>query len=636
MRYLFFVCLCVFAVFPARAQPVTYSESPVLTEKVRAGELAPVEQRLPQEPYVVNFESAGKKPGLYGGTLRMLMARAKDVRLMTVYGYARLLRYDAQFNLTPDILERIAVDNGRNFTLTLRAGHKWSDGAPFTSEDFRYYWEDVANNTELSPVGPPNVFRVDGELPRFKVLDERTVEFRWSKANPYFLEALARSRPIFIYRPAHYLKQFHARYGDQASLDASAKAAGVRNWAGVHNRMDNPYRFDNPDLPTLQPWYNSTALPAERFIFLRNPYYHRVDPEGRQLPYIDSVVMTVANKRLIAAKTSAGESDLQARYLRFDNLPLLKSAEDRVGYRVHTWRVGKGSHLALYPNMNADDPGWRDLMQDARFRRALSLGINREEINKALYYGLAMPAQNTLLPDSPLYRADYKDAWATFDLERANKILDDMGLTVRNRRGIRLMNDGRPIEIIIETAGENTEEPDVLQLIQDSWNDIGIKLHVRPSHRDVLRNRIFAGDAVMSISSGWENALANADSAPTELAPTQQIQYQWPRWGQFTETAGQAGAPPDIPSARRLLHLLDTWSQAPLRQDRAKIWHEMLRIHAEHLFVIGIIYGTLQPVVVNARLRNVPEEGIYNWEPGGHLGVHQPDTFWFVPKVGSL
>ena len=159
----------------------------------------------------------------------------------------------------------------------------------------------------------------------------------------------------------------------------------MRNWAGLHRRKDNPYRFDNPELPTLQPWTNTTSLPDDRFIFKRNPYYHRVDPEGHQLPYIDRAVINTANKRLIAAKTNSGESDLQARYLRFDNLPLLKSAEDRVSYVVLTWRVGKGSHIALFPNLNAEDKGCRQLLRDVRFRRALSMAINREEINKTLY-----------------------------------------------------------------------------------------------------------------------------------------------------------------------------------------------------------------------------------------------------------
>ena len=169
------------------------------------------------------------KSALYGGGLQMLMARPKDVRLMTVYGYARLMRYDENFNIVPYILERLEVENSRIFTLHLRQRHRWSNGQPFTSEEFRYYWGDVANNTGLSPVGPPKVFRVGNELPNFEIVDDTTVRFTWSHAKRYFPQSHARSRPIYIYRPSHYLRQFHTRYNDKAALNAEAQKYGMRN-----------------------------------------------------------------------------------------------------------------------------------------------------------------------------------------------------------------------------------------------------------------------------------------------------------------------------------------------------------------------------------------------------------------------
>ncbi len=608
-----------------------YAETPFFAEAIAEGRLPTVERRLPKHPLVAVFDRPDQTVGRHGGTLRMLMARPKDVRLMVVYGYARLMKYDRRLNLVTDILERVEVENGRVFTLKLRPGHKWSDGAPFTAEDFRYYWEDVANNPELSPAGPPDLFLVDGEPPRFEVIDETTVRYTWRKPNPAFLPALARARPPFIYRPAHYLKRFHARYADRAALDARARKMGLRSWAGLHNRLDNPYKFDNPDLPTLQPWINTTRLPADRLVLVRNPYYHKVDPAGRQLPYIDRVVVTIADRKIIPAKTGAGETDLQARYLRFDNYAFLKRNAERSGYRVFLWRIGKGAHLALYPNLNAADSGWRELMRDVRFRRALSLAIDRREINRILYYGLGIEGQNTVLPLSPLYRDGYRTAWAQHDPGLANRLLDEIGLTQRDKRGIRLMPDGRPIEIVVDSAGESTEETDVLQLIRDRWREIGILLHIRTTQREVFRNRIFAGDAVMAISSGLENGLATADNSPAELAPTRQIQYQWPKWGQYAETGGRVGEVPDLKEAVRLARLLERWKRAPTREARAEIWHRMLAIHADQVFTIGLISGTFQPIVVSRRLRNVPEEGIYNWNPGAHFGLYQPDTFWFAP-----
>jgi peptide/nickel transport system substrate-binding protein len=616
----------------AAAAETEYRETPALAAAVAKGALPPVAERLPQLPKQVFFRRGIRSPGRHGGDLNILMARPRDVRLMVVYGYARLVKYNRKFDIVPDIVQKVSVQQGRIFTLYLRPGHKWSDGKPFTAEDFRYYWEDIANNPMLSPTGPPQLFRVEGALARFEVLDEHTVRYSWDRPNPNFLQALARARPPFIYRPAHYLKQFHAKFADAETLKKMAKENGVRNWAALHNKVDNPYKNDNIDMPTLQPWINTTKGPSDRFVFARNPFYHKVDQNGRQLPYLDQVIMHIVDTKIIPAQAGTGQADLQARYLRFDNYTFLKKNETRSGFKVHLWRNAKGAHMALFPNLNVNDPAWRKLLRDVRFRRALSLAIHRRELNRVLYYGQAIEGQNTVLPASRLYKKEYRNAYAEFDLKHANRLLDEIGLTKRNSRDIRLLPDGRPLDIIIETAGENTEEADVLELIHDSWHEIGVKLHIKPSHRDVVRNRIYAGDTVMSLFSGLENGLPSANSSPAELAPTRQIQYQWPLWGQYKETNGKAGASPDMPEAKQLLQLYLDWTQAATLEERAAIWHKMLAIHADQVFTIGLVSGTLQPVVVNARLRNVPEEGFYNWDPGAHFGLYEPDSFWFEPE----
>ena len=613
-------------IIPLAADAAKYIDSPYFENQVAEGGLPPVAERLPSAPLVV-AAAEDRLPGRHGGSLRMLMGRSRDVRMMVVYGYARLVKYDRNLNIVPDILEAVDVEEGRIFTLRLRPGHRWSDGAPFTAEDFRYYWEDIASHPNLAPTGPPVVFRVDGELPKFEVLNETTVRYSWSVPNPKFLPAMAAARPIFLYRPAHYLKRYHSAYADQAKLDTLARERGQRNWASLHNRLDNMYKNDNIALPSLQPWVNTTPAPAERFVFVRNPYYHKVDAAGRQLPYIDRVVMLIASSKIIPAKTGTGESDLQARYLRFDNFSFLKKNENRNGFRTYLWRIAKGSHLVLYPNMNVNDPVWRKLMRDVRFRRALSLAIDRREINQVIYFGLALPGQNTMLPQSPLFREKYRDAWARFDLAAANTLLDEIGLTERDGK-VRLKPDGRKLEITVETAG-GTEDADVLELVRDSWAKIGVRMHIKRLQRDVARNRIYAGETVMSIWSGYENGLATADTVPEEPAPTRQIQYQWPKWGQYLETTGKSGEPVDMPGPKRLLELRDKWYKAATRKEREAIWREMLTIHATQVFTIGIVSGVMQPVVVDEKLRNVPEKGMYNWDPGAHFGIYEPDSFWF-------
>lgn len=605
----------------ARAE---FQETPALKNDVESGKLPKVEERVPEEPAVAELETIGTP----GGELRMLMGGPKDTRMMVVYGYARLVGYTPSLKFAPDILKSIEIEDNRIFTLHLRKGHKWSDGQPFTTEDFRYWFEDVAQNKHLSPSGLPISMQPQGKGPKFEVLSATAVRYSWARPNPLFLPDLAGPSPLYIYRPSHYLKQFHEKYADKATLDALVKEANQRNWAAYHNKLDAMYRDDNPDLPSLEPWLLKTRPPADRFIFERNPYYYRVDKQGNQLPYIDQVIMSIADSKIIPAKTGAGESDLQARYLRFDNYTFLKASEDRNRYKVRLWRTGPGSQLALYPNLNVNDDVWRGLVRDLRFRRALSLAVNRHEINQVIYFGLAIEGQNTLLPKSPLYDPRYRSAWAQFDTHEANRLLDLIGL-VEGSDGIRKLPDGRPVEIIVENSGESTEQSDVLELIRDSWRHIGIKLFAKPSQLTLFRRRVFSGEALMSIDKGVENGLATSAMSPWEFAPTSQQQLEWPKWGQYYETKGAAGEAPSLPSAVRLLQLYEDWLAAGTEEEHTRAWRDMLQIWADEVFSIGTVAGVLQPVVVNDKLRNVPEQGIYNWDPGAYFGIYKPDGFWF-------
>ena len=579
----------------------------------------------PAEPSVADLPGGVGKPG---GELGMLVGGSRDTRLLVVYGYARLIGYDRELNLVPDIARAIDVEDGQRFTIHLRQGHRWSDGEPFTTEDFRYWWEDMANNPQLSPVGPPRELLVDEEPPTVEIIDPLTVRYSWSKPNPFFLPALAGARPLLIYAPGHYLRQFHARYADPDRLAQMVADDRGRDWAQLHGRRDDMYRFDNPDLPTLQPWVMRTRPPAIRFVAERNPNYHRVDSAGQQLPYIDRVVLDVVDDRLIPVKTGAGETDLQARGLAFKDYPFLKQSEDHNDLHTMLWQTARGAHLALYPNLNVSDPVWRALFRDVRFRRALSLGINRHDINQTFYFGLAMGGNNTVLPGSPLYEEEYRYAWAKHDAAAANRLLDEVGLPLRG--GVRRLPDGRPLDLIIESAGEGTEETDVMQLVIENWHDLGIHAYIKPLQRQVLRNRIFAGETLMTIWYGLENGIPTADMSPYEFAPTTQQQYQWPKWGQYYETLGQAGTPPDEPVAQQLLDLYNAWRVSRTNEERSDIWHQILDLYSAEVYSIGIIAGVPQPVAASRRLRNLPDEAIFNWEPGAQFGIYRPDSFWFA------
>ncbi len=605
------------------------TEPPLLADAVASGDLPPLFERIPDVPLVVDFAAQGQQIGKNGGDLRMLMAKSKDTRQITVYGYARLVGYNKDLELEPDLLADVEIEDGRSFTLHLREGHKWSDGHPFTTEDFRYWWEDIVHNKDLYPSGPPAYMKVGGAYPTVEILSETEVRYTWDLPNPDFLPSLAQASPRYIYAPAHYLKQFHPSYTDPEKLKKKAEEKGQRSWASIHTKKGRLYRAENPKLPTLQPWIQTVKPPADRFVFVRNPYYHKIDAEGRQLPYLDRIIFNVSEKKLIPGKASTGDVDLQGRYLRFDDFTLLKRSEKDKGYRTFLWRIAKGAHLALYPNMTHSDPIWRSLFRDDRFRKAMSLAINRYEINRVVYFGLALEGQNTLLPGSPIYRPDLRENWTQFDLDQANALLDEIGLPRRGLGGIRELPNGEPLDIIVETAGLSTEESDVLQLIKDTWRQVGIKLFIKPLSKENMSRRIFAGQTQMAIFSGMENGLATPDMVPDGLAPVHQTQYQWSNWGQFAETNGTAGEAPDMELGKRLMTLYENWFLSRSATERRDIWNEMLQIHSDNVFTIGLIAGVLQPIVVRDGLINVPEEGIWNWDPGAHFGLYGMDGFFW-------
>ncbi|MCO5732355.1 ABC transporter substrate-binding protein [Rhizobium sp. SSA_523] len=606
-----------------------YRDSGFVSETGNGTPLPPVAERLPRNPRLVNLSASGRSTGRYGGSLRILIGGQRDIRYMPVISYARLVGYNERLELEADLVAGFEIEEERIFTFRLREGHRWSDGSPFTAEDFRFVWEDMFLDAELYRGGMPASLKVNGHEPRFEVLDPLTIRYSWDEPNPDFLTDIASASPLRLMMPSAYLRQFHSKYQTKERLKELVEKEHVKDWVALFQRMSRTVRPENPDLPTLDAWCNRTAPPSGRFVFERNPYYHRVDEAGQQLPYVDRVLLDVSSSDLIAAKTGTGESDLQFTNLDFSDYTFLKSAEQRYPLKVDLWKRIQGSRVCLFPNLNCKDDVWRALWRDVRVRRALSLAINRREINKAVFFGLASESANTVLPASPLFNEAYRTAWASFDPEAANRLLDEAGLSERNIHGTRLLADGRPAHITVESAGENSVEGDVLELVRDYWAEIGIRIFVRVSQRELLRRRLKGGDTIMTVGQGIDNGIATADMSPKELAPTTDGQQQWPLWGLHSLSGGSDGRAPDLPEAQHLLDLLTQWQNAQDVAEREQIWQRMLHTFTDQVFTIGTVNATLQPIVHARSLRNVPAEGLYGYDPLSYLGVYMPDTFWY-------
>jgi peptide/nickel transport system substrate-binding protein len=310
-------------------------------------------------------------------------------------------------------------------------------------------------------------------------------------------------------------------------------------------------------------------------------------------------------------------------------VPVLKEGERMQGYKTLLWTLARGSAYAFYPNLTTNDPVWRKLNRDVRYRRALSAGIDRRIINNALLFGLGTEGNNTIMPQSPLYADNFRTDFAQYDPRLANELLDELGLTGRDNSGFRRLPDGRTLEIIVEVDGESSDIIDALQLVTEFWRDIGIKLFVKPQERSILRQRSWAGQTVMVASGGLDNAVPVPQMPPTELAPVRQEHYSWPKWGQWFETQGRSGEEPDSVLPRRLVNLYKAWLRTSDAAESTRIWTEMLALNAEYQFTIGTVGGEMQPIVRAGTIRNIPDKGLYSWEPTALLGVYRVEEFWF-------
>ena len=138
---------------------------------------------------------------------------------------------------------------------------------------------------------------------------------------------------------------------------------------------------------------------------------------------------------------------------------------------------------------------------------------------------------------------------------------------------------------------------------------------------------------MMTVWSGLENGIPTADMNPGQLAPTSDDQLQWPLWGLHYMSSGFKGQPPEIPEALKLVELLGAWRKTTTAEQRVQIWTDMLNIYSEEVFSIGIVNASLQPILHASRLRNVPEKGLYGFDPTAFMGVYMPDTFWFAEEA---
>ena len=460
--------------------------------------LAAVADRLPDEPLVVvPYDSIGS----YGGTIKFLSnATEAGTSDMLSTRHVNLVRFaDDLSTIVPNVAKDYEWnDDFTTLTFMLRKGHKWSNGEPFTARDVEFWYEDLMMNTNIREKPYPYLL-VGGEPMTVDVIDDTTVRFNLPSPFPGLLATLAWTYNQ-AFMPAHFLEQFHPEIDSNA--DANAQALGFENgwdalaaYYGNSGWTDTPTpMLRNPDLvagleyaayPSLEA-YMTIEDTTEGRVYAANPYFHQVDTAGNQLPYIDYQNERYINENEIRLlKLVNGEVDYKSQSVQLESAPQLLDGAESGGYSL---QINPGCGAALFSfNVTHPDLEKRKVYSDIRFRQAMSIALDRNEINDVAYYGLGVVEQFVGISPAPDFvPEEIKMHMTQYDPDGANALLDEVGLKDVDGDGFRELPNGAPFAMNIDYATQGIGGVEV-ELVARMWNDVGVKTNFKEVTPDEYR-----------------------------------------------------------------------------------------------------------------------------------------------------
>ncbi len=642
--------LVLFVAFSA-AGLAQWNESPLLAEKVAAGALPPVEDRLPANPVVIEpFEEIGQ----YGGTWYYQTTSGTNWAhtRMKMYGFSPVRWVQDGLGIEGNWVERWeSNEEATSWTLFLREGVKWSDGHPLTTADFMFWWEDMALNREMSdPV--PDMLAVAGQPAEITALDDFTIQIDFAAPSPLLPERLAMwinagTGERYIV-PRHYLEQYHPDYSDYADFEVFEEQM---EW------------WTNIGMPVLTAWMPVEHAITERWVLERNPYYYVVDSAGNQLPYIDRLVATFAeDAEVVKLRLMAGESTFNTRpYLDLTDMAMMIDNQESGGYEIKYWDSGSGTGPMFYTNWNYPEEEKREIYRTPEFRRALSVALNRERMQNMLFFGLGLRTTGTFSPKAvefhrhpegqELYER-WEQGYVNYDPEQAKAWLDEIGVIDQNGDGWRQLPSGAPLVLRIDyNVATDRVYIQTNEMAKVDWEAVGLRTELNPMDGAAVTLFNMSGD--FDIRGAWE-----VGDGPNHLVFPQWVvpiePERWaPLYGNWYQQV-QAGTAhlqadldprdrtppreepaPDDPVAR-LQALYDEARVIADEEERDAVVREMIRIHVEEgPFFLGTVSNIPRIIIHDKNLGNVPEQeqlglgGFVNPWITPYPAIVMPEQFFF-------
>ena len=607
-----------------------YNEAPALAEKVAAGELPPVDERLPDEPLVLE---PVEEIGQYGGTWRAVDNGDANGWTQMTTSVEPFLKWNRDVNgFRPNIVTSWEWnEDATELTVDFRRGIKWSDGDPMTVDDYLFWWNDMVLDEDV-PVNAPFGTTVRGELMSVEKVDDYTLQFSFPYSNPLFLEYKSRGayHSSLHIVPEHYMRQFHPKYSD---AEDATELVNHYGWSS---------RLHHPGMPTIYAWMVTDRVAGQRLVLERNPFYWKVDTEGNQLPYIDRLDITIpegAPNELVVLKGIAGELDFQSRGVNLLDIPLMIENQEAGGYRVVIWNNGDYAWPWIMPMYDYPDEDIVDLMYMKEFRQALSHAINRDRINEITSLGMATARQFSLSAESPEFQTEegaafYQEwaaSYASYDPELAGELLDSIGVVDADGDGWRDRPDGTPLEVIVDVPAEDTPTVDRMDLIKEDWDAVGLNTVLNIITWSVVTDRHFSGEIMIR---AWGSAAAwGLVSAATVWTPIEGVSYAvgGARIGEYYNSGGERGVAPRPGSM--LEQLQDAYTELISILDPDERNAKLLDAYRIHIDEGPITIGTVgehpNALIVKSNLRNVPDFGLTAGWDLAFPGTADPEQFFF-------
>jgi peptide/nickel transport system substrate-binding protein len=624
-------CICLLAGSAAAAE---LHEAPSLAALVAKGSLPPVAQRMPIAPDVVTPTAS---VGRYGGVLRTAFRGDSDQNaILRIVGNQGLTRWAPDYeSVVPNVAESWTRNAGANeYTFNLRPGMKWSDGQAFTADDITFFVNDLLPDPQFFS-SAPSQYVINGQTMRAEKIDATTVKLIFAGAYLNFPRVLATplgQHPVLYEK--HYCQQFVPKYNPD--LPALLKQSGQPDWPTLFRQkcgdIEIPSRWSNVDRPTLDPWIIATPYSGNttQVVLRRNPYFWETDTAGHQLPYIDTVNMKViSDVQSIVLAAIGGQLDLQVRHINtIGNKPVLAQHADQGGYVLEPLTATDATAEALFLNQTDKNPKLRNLLTNHDFRQALSLAIDRDEINDIVFLGQTKPWQVAPLPQDKFYNKQLATQYSTRDIDLANKLLDGLGLAKRDGNGFRLLPDGSRLFLTADVMVVDPAAIDTIQLIKKHWVDIGVDVGINTEERSLFYNRGQNNDYdidVMGIPGGLD---ATSDPRGWLSTHTLDSRQSLP-WVAWYQSGGHSGERPSDSMVKRL-QLWDQWKQATTDAQADDLFRQILQNAADAFDVIGTEQGLTTFGIHSKKLMNVPASMPNSWSyanPGPTL----LQQYYFAP-----